>query len=186
MCGGGLWARGIRGGFVSALERLAKTLSDAAAAGAAVILVLMTGHMCLEMILRAWFATSTFVLDEFIGYGVGSTTFLALAHTFNDGALIRVHLLIGRLAGPARLAVEIFCVGCTTAAMMFLLVYLARSALGNFAQGTTSSTIAAVPIWIPETVMAIGLLLFCLQLIVYLLRIILDPDRIMGGGATAD
>ena len=58
--------------------RLTSRLSDVAAHFAMLAIVLMAGHILLEIILRAFWSTSTFVMDEFVGYEVAAMTFLGL------------------------------------------------------------------------------------------------------------
>src|ERR1700752_2550542 len=46
--------------------------------------------------------------DDFISWCMAATDFLALAHTFRHGEMIRVGLLIDRFGGKVRPYVEIF------------------------------------------------------------------------------
>jgi TRAP-type mannitol/chloroaromatic compound transport system permease small subunit len=41
----------------------------------------------------------------------------------------------------------------------------------NFRNGTISMTPAATPLWIPEGLILVGMVLFALQLVVYLVRL---------------
>ena len=68
----------------------------------AALLVLMVLHILLEIVLRSFFASSTFVLDEFVGYGVAAMTFLSLGYALETDSLIRVQLLLGRSAPPVQ------------------------------------------------------------------------------------
>ena len=51
------------------LIRAVEGLSRAAGVVSAVLLIGMVLHILLEIVLRAFFSSSTFVLDEFVGYG---------------------------------------------------------------------------------------------------------------------
>jgi hypothetical protein len=82
------------------------TISRMAAAVACLTLLYMVGHILYEIVLRYAFASSTFVLDEFVGYAVAATTFMALGYSLEHGSLIRVNLVIGRTSGRARRALE--------------------------------------------------------------------------------
>ncbi|MCE7030025.1 TRAP transporter small permease subunit [Jiella avicenniae] len=153
--------------IVFAISRLAAAIS-------ALALVLMVGHILYEIILRYFFATSTFVLDEFVGYGVAACTFMALGYSLEHGNLIRVNLLLARLDGVGRRVVEAGCaaltLGLTSIFIWFFWIRVAR----NVARGTTSSSIAAVPMWIPEGFVLLGLCVFWLQVFAYFLRQVFD------------
>ena len=177
---------------MQAFQRAVFTLSRWAANVSALILVLMVGHIVYEIVLRTFFASSTFVLDEFVGYGVAATSFLALGYALETGALIRVNLLLNRLdpRSLARRAVELFCCVMTLAAMSVPIWFFGRSMWRHYEGGYTSGTIADVPAWLPESFVFAGMALFWLQLLAYTLRVAagradLDATRAanLGGGA---
>ena len=168
------------------LDSFSDLLGRIAATIAAVILVLITLHVLLEIVLRNLFGTSTYVLDEMVGYGVGAMTFLAMAHTFRRGEMIRVHLLIARLQGRWRVAVEFACTALTLAGFLLVLLYFGRSVLRNWRENTVSASIAEVPQWVPESLLVLGLSIFCLQLITYLARLLAGGDVIAGSNVTSE
>ncbi|MSP67261.1 MAG: TRAP transporter small permease [Alphaproteobacteria bacterium] len=172
-----------RGGSMRAIQYLngiSLAISKFAAYLAALVLCLMVGHIIFEIILRA-FSRSTYIMDEMVGYGVAGTTFLALAHSFETSALIRVNLLLEKLerGGMARRVVELFCSCSTLWVMTIVIQYFWNSVSRNFIRGAVSETIAEIPLWIPEGVVLIGMAVFWLQLLTYTLRILFGelPQR---------
>jgi len=147
-------------------------IANGAAAFAGVILILMIGHILLEIVLRSFFDTSTFVLDEFVGYAIASMTFLTLAYALKDGSLIRVNLLIGRLYGPSRRVLEISSSSLAFVLFSYILYFFFRTWKRDWDRGAVSGSIAEVPLWIPEGIVLIGLFLFVMQLLVYTIRTI--------------
>ena len=145
-------------------------LSRLAAGLACLVVVAMVCHILYEIVLRTFFASSTFILDEVIGYGVAASTFLALGYSFEHGSLIRVGLLVGRLTGNARRALEIFCSLATLAVIGQLTWYIGLITWRSWQRGRVSSSIAEIPLWIPESLILLGAVIFCLQLIAYMLR----------------
>lgn len=137
---------------------------------AAAALIYMVGHIAIEIIMRGVFASSTFVTYEFVGYAISICIIWSLGYTLEHEQLIRVGILLDRLPKRAQeimTAVAAFAVCAATiglAAVFWLRVARAYN------RGTVSSSIAAVPTWIPEAVMLIGLCLFALQLAAYGLR----------------
>jgi len=142
--------------LVRRLDRVAALLSDASGVVAAVAVLGMLGHICLEILLRAVFGTSTFVLDEFVGYMVAALIFLGLAPTFRAHGHLRIGLLLD-LAGPAiRRFAEAAALVALTLLASFLAYYFAQAGLRFRRGGTVSQTIAEVPLWIPVGVAALG------------------------------
>lgn len=158
-------------------------LSRLSAIAAGIILLAMTGHIIFEIILRVAFSTSTFILDEIVGYGVAATTFLAMGYALERGGLIRVNLLLKVLGETsfARRIVEVLGITLTLAVIGFQIRYLWRSVARNWDRGAVSETVAEIPLWIPEGLMLIGLIVFWLHIAVYLLRVFTGMPLIREG-----
>ena len=158
-------------------------ISRAAAVAAGVVLLAMTGHIIYEIVLRVVFSTSTFILDEIVGYGVAATTFLALGYALERGGLIRVNLLLKPLgeSGITRRVIEVIGIALTLAMIGFQIRYFWRSVTRNWDRGAVSETVAEVPLWIPEGVMLLGLAVFWLHLAIYLLRVLVGLPLIREG-----
>lgn len=152
-------------------------LSRGAAAIAAVLMVAMVLHILLEIVLRAFFSTSTYVLDEFVGYGVAAVTFFSLGYALENGALIRVNILLSRLHGWFRRCLEILAASVTLVLLTYFAWFFWIRFERNWERGSVSSSVAEVPVWIPEGLVLLGLLLFWLQMLAYLLRMILGPPE---------
>ncbi|WP_137389017.1 TRAP transporter small permease subunit [Rhodoligotrophos defluvii] len=152
---------------------LVSWISRAGAVIAAILVVAMTGHILLEILLRVAFSRSTYVLEEFVGYGIAGASFMALAYTLETEGHIRVNLLLTRLGdSPLRKLVELLCIGTSFALTLFLCLYFWRSISRNWARGAVSETIAQVPLWIPEGFVLLGLGIFALQLVARALRVL--------------
>ena len=153
--------------------RLAKT----AAYLSAVILVYMVLHILLEITLRVFFAKSTYVLDEFVGYATASITFLCLAYSLHDDALIRVGMLLQKVGRKARRILELFSVSLTLIIVGTVIYYFwTKTFWRDLIRGTRSESIAEIHLWIPESLALVGLLLFALQLFTMLLQLVLDRN----------
>ncbi len=151
----------------------------------AVILVAMVAHVILEIILRSFFHTSTFVLDEYVGYGIAAMTYLSLAYAFEEGSLIRVNLVLIRLRGRLRRIVEYFCIVATLGITIFIAAFFWRSVKRNWDRGAVSESMVETPLWIPEALVFVGLVLFAIQLLAYFVRL-LGGEQPMGVDRSAD
>ncbi|HSP57738.1 MAG TPA: TRAP transporter small permease [Halomonas sp.] len=103
-------------------------------------------------------------LAEVSGFLLVGASFLGLAYTFVNGAHIRVTLLIGRLPMHLRVYVEAFCLAVSLALCLYLAWYLYWLIADSIAFGETSYGLISIPLWIPQSAMLLGVLLFCLAL----------------------
>lgn len=94
--------------------------------------------------------------DDFAGYSMLASSFLALAHTFGRGEHVRVTLLIQRLQGRARRWAELWCLAAGTFLSGFLAWYCVKLMLDSRTFGDMSTGLVAIPLWIPQVFMAIG------------------------------
>lgn len=131
----------------------------------AALLVYIVCHISLEIVMRSFFSSSTFSMDEFVGYAIGSMTFLSLAHTFRHRKHIRVSILQSFIKGRAAVAVELLCITFTFGITLFLARYIWRTLARDFTRGTVSPTLTETPIWLIDGAIFIGLVLFLAQLL---------------------
>lgn len=161
-------------------------VSRISAALACAILVGIVGLILFEIMLRFFFSTSTFVLQEFVGYGVATCTFLSLGYALEHNALIRVNVLLTRVTPPWRRVLEglaaVLTMGMVTMLMWFFWLRVAR----HWSRGSTSNSIAEVPLWIPEGALLVGLGVFWLQLFAYALRQVAGAPPMVADTTPAD
>ncbi len=114
------------------------------------------GSVILQVISR--FIKFTFDATEISGFCLAAASFLGLAYTFRAGAHIRMTALIHRATGPRKRAIELFCTGVAIVAMTYFTWYAVDMTLDSFIIGDKSPGLMAVPFWIPQVTMVIGLL----------------------------
>ncbi|MGQ4876982.1 TRAP transporter small permease [Billgrantia sp. LNSP4103-1] len=103
-------------------------------------------------------------VSEVAAYLLVGATFLGLAYTFIHHAHIRVTLLISRLPSALRAWFEVFCLTVALIITLLLgygLVGLIRESL---AFNDVSSGFLSIPLWIPQTVLLVGVGLLGLAL----------------------
>jgi len=155
--------------------RLAK-LYDLGAWGAALCMLAICGLVTLQVLFRCLDGLLTLAgsgrlgweisgISEIAAYLLVGATFLSLAYTFVHHAHIRVTLVISRLPAAVRVWIESACLAVALALALMLgweLIALIRESLDY---GDVSSGLIAIPLWIPQTVLGIGVALLCLALI---------------------
>jgi TRAP-type C4-dicarboxylate transport system permease small subunit len=99
---------------------------------------------------------------EYSSYLMAACFTFGAAMTLRAGAHIRVTLVLGRLPPPARRALEFVASLIATLFTGFLALAMVRFAWGAFERGQTSIS-SNTMLWIPEFVIAFGMVLLALQ-----------------------
>lgn len=102
--------------------------------------------------------------DDYAGYCMAASLFLGLAHTFRAGEHVRVSLLVERLSGHRRRWLELWSLAAGAALVGYFAWFVADMTRDSFRFGDRSQGIVATPLWMPQSVLAVGLavLLVCL------------------------
>ncbi|WP_207634035.1 TRAP transporter small permease [Chelativorans multitrophicus] len=132
----------------------------------------MLMHILLEILLRSFFASSTFVLDEFVGYAMVALTFLGLGPTYRRHGHLRVMILLNFLNSSMKSLVEVVLLTTAITISTFIALYFAEAGSRYWTRGILSRTIAEVPLWIPMAVAVLGLVIFAVQAISSILLIV--------------
>ncbi len=94
--------------------------------------------------------------DAYAGYAMAGAGFLALAHTLKHNEHIRVTLLLGRLEGKARHALEMWALSASVLLSGLFAWYSVRLAYQSHVLNDVSTSSDATRLWIPQVSMAVG------------------------------
>ena len=97
--------------------------------------------------------------DAYAGYSMAAAGFLALAHTLKKGEHIRVTLVIGRLRGGARRALELLSLSAAVLLAGLFAWFSLRLVWQSHQFNDMSTGNDATPLWIPQIAMAVGTVL---------------------------
>jgi TRAP-type C4-dicarboxylate transport system permease small subunit len=103
--------------------------------------------------------------DDFAGFCMAASSFLGLAHTYRRNEHIRVGLVVDRFSGNKRLALETLCLAATTFLIGFFAWYAAGMVVTSYQIHDVSQGLVAVPLWIPQSGMALGLAIMTIALL---------------------
>ncbi|MGB3224145.1 MAG: TRAP transporter small permease [Desulforhopalus sp.] len=101
---------------------------------------------------------------DFTGFLLAAASFLSLAYTLREGAHIRVVLLVSRLPKQLHTPVEIWCISVSLAISLYFTWYTAKLTHESYVYNDLSAGMIAVPIWIPQTAMLLGLVVLSVAL----------------------
>ena len=100
--------------------------------------------------------------DEFAGYCMVASAFLAMAYTFAADEHIRVSLVLDRVRPPVRRVLERIAVALSTPLTGYLAWYITKLAWQSWQFDERSAGIIALPLWLPQAAMAFGAIVFFL------------------------
>jgi TRAP-type C4-dicarboxylate transport system permease small subunit len=103
--------------------------------------------------------------DAYAGYSMAAAGFLALAHTLKRNEHIRVTLILGRLQGRARHALEMWALSAGVLLGGLFAFYSVRLAWVSHAFNDVSTGNDATPLWIPQIAMAVGTVVLLVALV---------------------
>jgi TRAP-type C4-dicarboxylate transport system permease small subunit len=146
------------------MRKLLDGLYDAAAWLAAVFMVGLLLMVLLSIVSRQmnFHVPGT---DAYAGYLMAGSGFLALAHTLKRGEHIRVTLLLSKLSGRWRRALELWSLTAAVALSALFAFYSARLAWQSRQFHDISTSNDATPLWIPQLGMALGTLILFIAFI---------------------
>lgn len=144
----------------------------------AACLVTLTLLMLAEITVRAlsnfipWVPADIPVAWEYSSYLMAACFTFGAAMTLRAGGHIRVTLVLGRLSPPVRRLAEMAASLAATLFVSFLAIAMVRFAWTAFSAGQTSISSGTL-LWIPEAVIAFGMVLLALQFLARFIQALL-------------
>jgi TRAP-type C4-dicarboxylate transport system permease small subunit len=154
----------------AALDRLYGACAGIAAACLVAILVII-----LAQVVARWSGLTFPGATSYAGYCMAAASFFAFASALNHGAHIRVSLLL-QAAGRHRRWLELWCFAVASALMWYFVVHAFQSTRWSWRFGDVSQGQDATPLWIPQSAMVIGGIVFAIALTDRLVRVIRTGD----------
>jgi len=146
------------------VRRALDALYDGAAWLAALCMIGTLAMVLVGIVSRllSWFVAGT---DSYAGYFMAGAGFLALAHTLKRGEHIRVTLILERLDGPRRRALELFSLAAAAFLAIAFAYYSTRLAYQSYDFNDISTGNDATPLWIPQLTMATGAIVLAIAFV---------------------
>lgn len=114
--------------------------------------------------------------DAYAGYAMAGSSFFALASTLKRGEHIRVTLIIQRFKGAARRWIEIWCLGVAILLSGFFAWYSWDMVYWSFEFDSRSDAMDASPMWIPQSMMALGVTILTVAFVDELVQVLQGRD----------
>ena len=137
----------------------------------------MTLMVTLNVFLRFFFNKPQIFVEEFSAYLFIAVMYLGLAHTARVGAHINVELVVRLLPRRVRDGLEVL----TSIAALALMIIFFRYAWSLFENslrvGKRSDFVLQTPLWIPQSFIVLGLVLFCLAIAARIVQRLIDFQK---------
>lgn len=101
---------------------------------------------------------------DFTGFLLAAASFMSLAYSLREGAHIRVSLIVGRLPEKLHRPVDIWCTLFGLFISLYFSWYTAKLTHESFTYHDLSPGMIAVPIWIPQMTLLLGLIVLSIAL----------------------
>lgn len=155
--------KSIRDGTIQGIEFICRIMDHIATA----IVALLAFPICYDVIARSLGYPTIWVFETTL-YALGASAFLANATTLKTGAHFRITLL-GKVLPRFRPYLDGFALLVTLAFGLLLLVAGTGYAWESFSRGIESATLLSVPLYIPQSEIALGGFALTLQSVAILL-----------------
>lgn len=153
------------------MEAILQKLYRAFAHLAAACICIIALGVVIEIILRI-FGTSLPGIIEVATFALVGASFLALAHTFRSNVHIRITMIIGRLSPGKRRNVEIWSLAISLVISVWFTFHCCIMALDAYEFNDRSDGLLSIPLWIPQTMMILGIGLLTVSLLEELIKVL--------------
>lgn len=137
-------------------------LASGALAGVFLVVILV---LVMAQIISRVFGTIVPSADEFAGYSMMASTFLALAYTFRHGGHVRVSLFVGNLKGRTRTVAEVAALAVSAIVVGNFLFFAIDLAWKSYVFNDVTYGLLPIPLWIPQAAMVLGTVVLLIALL---------------------
>ncbi|MBM9512192.1 TRAP transporter small permease subunit [Desulfogranum marinum] len=160
------------------LIAIIESISRAGGYVSGLFMILIVLLIVVEIVARTVFNASTLISDEYSAYFFVAVVMSGLAFSMKEGAHIRISIVRSRLSQEGQRILDLLVLLIALVLSCFALYHSVLMTYDVWDLGMTADSISETPIFIPQLVIPVGLLLFILQLASGFLRRLLSfPTR---------
>jgi TRAP-type C4-dicarboxylate transport system permease small subunit len=143
--------------FLDRLYAAAAVLAAVCLASIAAVMLLQAGLREVGVLLRG--------ADDIVSWLCAASAFLALAHTFRKGELVRVSLLLVRLAPGPRRHAETACLAGALLVVGYATWAICKFVYESWQFNELAQGLLQIPIWIPQMSLVAGSTIFLVAVV---------------------
>lgn len=148
------------------MKKVLKFIDLASRLGAGLSSILMLFIVILifvEIILRTFFHTSTFISDEYSAYFFVGVVMLGLSYTFKENGHIRITILTSKMPQRIGFVLEIISLFIILIILGFLIYHSVLMIYDGYVLDIRADTVAETKLFIPQIFIPVGFSLFFMQ-----------------------
>jgi TRAP-type C4-dicarboxylate transport system permease small subunit len=111
--------------------------------------------------------------DDFAAWSMAAMAFLGLAHTFKEGEMIRVGLMVDKLEGWKKRAAEVISLSLGLIILCYFAWFATKMTIDSYRFNDISQGVISIPLWIPQLGYCLGLIILAIAFLDELVRTIL-------------
>ncbi|WP_425045100.1 TRAP transporter small permease [Primorskyibacter sp. S87] len=143
---------------------------------AALCLITILALIVVQMVAR-WTGEVFPGAPDYAGYAMAAASFLAFANALNRGAHIRVSILLNAVGPAANRILNIWCFAVGSAIAWYFVWYGRKFVYWSWKFNDISQGQDRTALWIPQSVMLLGAIIFAIALTDNLLSLIFKGDH---------
>ena len=140
---------------------------------AALFLISILSLIVIQMLAR-WTGEVFPGAPDYAGYCMAAASFFAFAHALNRGAHIRVSMLLNIVGPRTRRALEAWCFCIAVGLAWYFSYFAVKSTFWSWKFNDISQGQDAIALWIPQTAMVLGSIIFAIALTDHLFHVIVS------------
>lgn len=114
---------------------------------------------------------------DYAGYAMAAASFLAFANALNRGAHIRVSILLNAVGPKVQRLINIWCFAIGVIIAWFFVRYCTKFVYWSWKFNDISQGQDRTALWIPQSVMLLGAIIFAIALTDHLISLIVKGDH---------
>ena len=143
----------------------------------ALSILTLTFLMFFEIISRSLFNYSTLIADEYSGYLNVAIPLFGLAYTFKTEGFIKIKILYDKFSNNTKKMLDIISMVMGLFYSIILLYYISIMVLQSYRTGVKSLFISKTPLYIPQSIIVIGLIFLIMQIIISLITKVVEREQ---------
>ncbi len=143
---------------------------------AALFLIAILSLIVIQMLAR-WTGEVFPGAPDYAGYCMAAASFFAFAHALNRGAHIRVSMLLNAVGPKVRRILDAWCFAIASGLGWYFSYYAARATYWSWKFHDVSQGQDATAMWIPQSAMVIGSVIFAIALTDHLIHVVISGDH---------
>lgn len=143
---------------------------------AALFLIAILSLIVLQMLAR-WTGEVFPGAPDYAGYSMAAASFFAFAHALNRGAHIRVSMLLNAVGPKVRRLLNVWCFTIASGLGWYFSYYAIKATYWSWKFNDISQGQDATALWIPQSAMVLGSVIFAIALTDHLFHVVFFGDH---------